>query len=92
MKAVKEITENINIITEQNQKYVEKKWDYRFLLSVFCVFDYFNKNTNLDKKNMNEVIDKTYTELRKSDDNKLSNKTPRKSLIEMVLNIVCNKV
>ena len=41
---------------------------------------------------MNEVIDKTYNELRKSDDNKLSNKTPRKSLIEMVLNIVCNKV
>lgn len=92
MKAVKEITENINIITEQNPKYVEKKWDYKLLLSVFCVFDYFNRNNSLDKKDMINVINKTYKELKISNDSKLSNKTPRKSLIEMVLNIVCDKV
>lgn len=91
MEAVKEIIKNINIITEENLDYINKKWDYKLLLSVFCTFDYFNKNKELDKRGMNNVIIKTYEKLNIIQDNKLKNKTPRKVLIDLVMDII-NKV
>lgn len=92
IQATKEITENLNIITESDLTYTQKKWDYKFLLTVFCVFDYFNKNSNLNKNIMNDVIVKTYQELKNTKDEKLKNKTPRKVLIDLVMNIVKNNI
>ena len=88
IKAVKEITENINIITETNLDYMSKKWDYKFLLAAFCTFDYFNRNQEMDKRKMNDIVVKTYEKLNNIQDNKLKNKTPRKVLIDLVMEII----
>lgn len=88
LRAAKEIVENINIITENNPNLLENKWDYELLLAAFCTFDYFNDNSNLDKRNMPAIVSQTYKELKELNDNKLNNKKPRKVLIDLVMNII----
>jgi hypothetical protein len=87
LEVIKELTENINLLTEQKMDLLENKWDYKYLLSVMCVFDYC-KNNDFDKRNMASLIDKVYKELNNSNNNKFKNRTPRKVLIEYVNEII----
>ena len=87
LKAVKELTENINILTESSPKYLEKKWTYITLLTVMCVFNYCNEN-DYDKRNMVDLVEKVAKELIESNNAKLKNKQPRKPLIEYVNEVI----
>lgn len=87
LEAIKELTENINILTESNTKYLEEQWNYLLLLSAMCVFDYC-KNNNFDRKNMASLVDKVFKELSNSNNNKLKNRIPRKVLVEYVNKVI----
>ena len=86
MQAVKELTDNFNLLTEYNEKYLEHKMSYRTLLvSMFC-FDYFKDNK--EKTTMCKVIEKSASEIENSDDKRFNNKTPRKALMTAIEQIV----
>lgn len=87
LKAVKELTENINILTENSPKYLEEKWTYITLLAVMCTFNYCNEN-DYDKRNMVDLVEKVVKELIESNNAKLKNKQPRKPLIEYVNEVI----
>lgn len=87
IKAIKELTENFNMLTEYNTKYLEHRMSYKTLLAAMFCFDYF-KNNNMDNYNMCEVIEKTAIKIEKSENRKFNNKTPRKSLMVEVEKIM----
>lgn len=87
LQAVRELTENINILTEGDVKYLENPWNYKMLLSVMCVFDYCNKNPE-QKRDICWLVDKVYAEISQSNDRKFYNKTPRKALIDMIMRVI----
>lgn len=87
MQAVRELTENLNILTESDMRYLEEPWDYKLMLSAMCVFDYFNKN-ELNKRKMCDVVNKVYEKISMLNDKKFMNKTPRKILIDLVNNAI----
>lgn len=87
LRIVKELTENINLLTENNPKYLEKKWNYTILLTIMCIFSYCEEN-NLDKANISDLVDKVYKELVESDNAKFKNKQPRRQLIEYVNEVI----
>lgn len=87
LQAVRELTENINILTEGDVKYLENRWNYKMLLSVMCVFDYCNKNPE-QKRDICWLVDKVYVEISQSNDRKFNNKTPRKALIDMIMRVI----
>lgn len=65
IRAVNELTENFNILTEYNTKYLEEKMDFRTLATAMYCFDYFRDND--DKIKMCEVIEKAADALNNSD-------------------------
>ena len=85
MQAVKELTDNFNLLTEHNAKYLEQKINYKTLLSAMFCFDYFRDK---DKINMCEVIEKVAKEIEKSDNKKFAIKTPRKSQMSEIEEIL----
>lgn len=91
LQAVRELTENLNILTESDMKYLEEPWDYKLMLSAMCVFDYFNKN-ELNKRNMCDVVNKVYEKLSISNDKKFLNHTPRKILMDIVNNAIIESI
>ena len=91
LKIIRELTNNINILTESNNKYLEERWDYVLLLSSMCVFDYC-KNNNIGLKDIDSLIDKVFTELKGSNNTKLKNKTIRKGLVEYVNEVIKNNL
>lgn len=86
IQAVKELTDNFNILTEYDTEYLEHRMTYRTLLAIMFCFNYFKDNE--DKTTMCEVIKKTATELEKSTSKKIANKTLRKSLMSEVEEIM----
>lgn len=85
IQAVKELTDNFNMLTEYNTEYLEHRMSYRTLLVAMFCFDYFKGNDNI---NVCEVIEKAVKVIEKSDSKKLNNRTPRVSLMSEVEKIV----
>lgn len=85
IKAVAELTENFNLLTEYNTRYLEEKMSYSTLLAAMFCFDYFRDK---DKSKMCEVIEATASVIDASNNAKFKNKTPRKNVIAEVENIV----
>lgn len=83
IKAVAELTNDFNMLTEYNTKYLEHKMNYKTLLSAMFCFDYY-RNNNIDNTKMCEVIEKIAKVMENSDNKKFQNKTPRKSLMTEV--------
>lgn len=81
IKAVKELSDNFNILTEYNTEYLEKKMPYRVLLSAMFCFDYFKDK---DKSKMCEIIEAVANKIKASDNKKFRNKTPRKPLMNEI--------
>lgn len=86
IQALKELTDNFNVLTEYKTDYLEHKMSYKTLLVIMFCFDYF-KNSK-DKTKMCEVIEKATKEIENSDNKKFNNKTPRKALMSEVEEIV----
>lgn len=88
IQAIKELTENFNMLTEYNTDYLERRMSYKTLLAAMFVFDYF-KNNDIDRSSMCEVIEKTAEEMENSDNKKFQNRTSiRKSLMSEVEKIM----
>lgn len=87
IKAVSELTNDFNMLTEYNTEYLERKMNYVTLLSAMFCFNYY-RNNDLDTYNMCEVIERTAKELENSNNSKLKNKTPRKTLMTEVEKIM----
>ena len=86
IQAVKELTDNFNMLTEYNTEYLEHRMSYKTLLVAMFCFDYFkDQDTDTD---ICEVIEKAAKEIENSDNKKFYNKTPRKSLMTEVEKIV----
>jgi hypothetical protein len=82
IQAVKEITDNFNLLTEYDTDYLENKMSYRTLLTAMFCFDYFKDSK--DKTTMCEVIKKASKAIENSDSKKFANKTPRRNLMTEV--------
>ena len=61
--AIKELTDNFNLLTEYNTDYLEKRMSYSTLLAAMFCFNYFK---NSDPIKMCEVIEKTAEAISKS--------------------------
>lgn len=77
IKAITELTDNFNILTEYNTNYLEHRMNYSTLLAAMFCFDYF-KNIDYD---VCQIIEKTAKAIEDSDGKKFKNRTPRKSLM-----------
>lgn len=86
IQALKELTDNFNVLTEYKTDYLEHKMSYKTLLVIMFCFDYFKDSK--DKTKMCEVIEKAIKEIENSDNKKFYNKTPRKALMSEVEEIV----
>lgn len=87
IQAIKELTDNFNMLTEYDTKYLEQKIDYKTLLVAMFCFDYF-KDKDLDSDKICEIIEKSAKIIKESDNKKFQNKAPRKSLMVEVEKIV----
>lgn len=87
IQAVKELTDNFNMLTEYNTDYLEHKMSYKTLLAAMFCFDYFKEDSE-GKTRMCEIIEKTANEMENSDNKKFVNRTPRKSLMVEVEKIM----
>ena len=85
IQAIKELTDNFNMLTEYNTEYLEQKMSYKTLLAAMFCFDYFRNNSEI---NVCEVIEKTAQKMENDNNKKFYNKTPRKSLMAEVEKIV----
>lgn len=85
IKAIKELTDNFNLLTEYNTDYLEKRMKYSTLLAAMFCFNYFKDS---DPIKMCEVIEKTAEAISKSDNKKFRNKKLGKSLMDEVEKIV----
>ena len=91
LNTIRELTENINILTESNTKYLEEKWNYNFLLAFMCTCKYFEINS-INKNNICKTTESVYDEILKSNDKKFKNKTVRKVLVDAVMEFVKNNI
>ena len=87
IRAVAELTNDFNMLTEYNTEYLERKMTYKTLLAAMFCFDYF-KNNDIGNNNICEIIEKTAIGIENSDNKKFNNKTPRKTLMTEVEKIM----
>lgn len=86
IQAVKELTENFNMLTEYNTDFLEHRMKYRTLLTAMFCFDYFkDQYGSID---VCDIIEKAAAIVNKSDNKKFVNKTPRKTMMNEVEKIV----
>lgn len=83
--ALKELTENFNMITEYDNKYLEKPYSFRQLAAIMYMFDYF-KDKN--KKHMLEIMDEVIKRTEELDSKKFYSKTPKKSMMNDIEAII----
>ena len=86
LKAISELTENFNMLTEYNTEYLEKRMKYSMLLAAMFCFDYFKNET--DNRDICKIIEETAKGIEYSKSKKFNNKTPRKTLMTEVENIM----
>ena len=91
LNTIRELIDDLNILTESNVKYLEEKWDYNFLLAFMCVCKYCNDNS-IDKKDICRITETVYDKILKSNDKKFNNKNARKVLIDTVMGFVKESV
>ena len=85
---IKELTENFNMLTEYDMKYLEKPYSYRQLLIVMSVFDYYKEK---DKKYMCEMIERVISKVNTLDEKnikKISLKNSKNTAIKLIGQII----
>lgn len=79
LRAVKELIENFNLLTEQNMEYLNKRYTWNDLLSIMFCFDYLKGK---DKTKMADIIKYVTDKVNAAPSKKFVNKIPRKSLMD----------
>lgn len=85
ISAIKELTDNFNMLTEYNSVYLEKEYSFKQLAAIMCMFDYFKDK---DKKHMLEIIDEVIKKTEQLDNKKFYSKTPKKSMMNDIEEII----
>lgn len=75
---VKEFTDDFNMITEYDEKYLSKRYSYKQLMIMIYMFNYYEDK---DKTNMCEYIDRMVQRQDELDNKKFYNKVPRKAMV-----------
>ena len=87
IKAINQLTECFNMLTEYNTKYLESKWKYSTLLAAMFCFNYF-KDSDISADKLCSIIELTAEQIQNSDDKKFKNKILRKPLMNAIEEIV----
>lgn len=85
IRAISEITENFNLLTEYNVEYLEKKMKYSTLLAAMFCFYYFKGNVD---ENVCRIIEETAKGIEEKNSKRFKLKTPSKPLMTEVENIM----
>ena len=83
--AIKELTDNFNMLTEYDSVYLEEQYSFKQLAAIMCMFDYF-KDKN--KKRMLEITGEVIKRTEKLDNKKFYSKTPKKSMMNDIVEII----
>lgn len=85
ISAIKELTDNFNMLTEYDSVYLEKEYSFKQLAAVMCMFDYF-KDKN--KQHMLEIMGEVIKRTEQLDNKKFYSKTPKKSMMNDIEEII----
>ena len=83
--AIKELTDNFNMLTEYDSVYLEEEYTFKQLAAVMCMFDYFRDK---DKKHMLEIMGEVIKRTEELDNKKFYSKTPKKSMMNDIEEII----
>ena len=83
--AIKELTDNFNMLTEYDSVYLEEEYSFKKLAAVMCMFDYFKDK---DKKHMLKIMDEVIKRTEQLDNKKFYSKTPKKSMMNDIEEII----
>ena len=83
--AIKELTDNFNMLTEYDSVYLEKEYSFKQLAAIMCMFEYFRDK---DKKHMLDIMDKVIKGTEQLDNKKFYSKTPKKSMMNDIKEII----
>ena len=83
--AIKELTDNFNLLTEYDSVYLEEQYSFKKLAAVMCMFDYFKDK---DKTRMLEIMDGVIKRTEELDNKKFYSKTPKKSMMNDIEEII----
>lgn len=83
--AIKELTDNFNMLTEYNSVYLEEQYSFKQLAAIMCMFNYFKDK---DKKHMLEIMDEVIKRTEQLDNKKFYSKTPKKSMMNDIEAII----
>lgn len=83
--AIKELTDNFNMLTEYNSVYLEEEYSFKKLAAVMCMFNYFRDK---DKKHMLEIMGEVVKRTEQLDNKKFYSKTPKKSIMNDIEEII----
>ena len=83
--AIKELTDNFNMLTEYDSVYLEEEYSFKKLAAVMCMFDYFKDK---DKKHMLEIMGEVIKRTEQLDNKKFYSKTPKKSMMNDIEEII----
>ena len=85
VSAIKELTDNFNMLTEYDNKYLEREYSFKQLAAVMCMFNYFKEK---DKKHMLEIMDEVIKQTEQLDNKKFYSQTPKKSMMNDIETII----
>ena len=85
ISAIKELTNNFNMLTEYDSVYLEKEYSFKQLAAIMCMFDYFKDK---DKKHMLEIMSEVIKQTENLDNKKFYSKTPKKSMMNDIEAII----
>ena len=83
--AIKELTDNFNMITEYDSVYLEKRYSFKQLAAIMCMFNYFKDK---DKKHMLKIMQKVIEKTEQLDNKKFYSKSPKKSMMNDIEEII----
>ena len=83
--AIKELTDNFNMITEYDSVYLEKRYSFKQLAAIMCMFNYFKDK---DKKHMLKIMQKVIKKTEQLDNKKFYSKSPKKSMMNDIEEII----
>ena len=83
--AIKELTDNFNMLTEYDSVYLEEEYTFKQLAAVMCMFNYFRDK---DKKHMLEIMGEVIKRTEELDNKKFYSKTPKKSMMNDIEEII----
>lgn len=85
VNVTKELTENFNMLTEYDTRFLKGPYSYKQLTAIMCVFNYFHGK---DKKKMCEIIPAVIEKTEQMDNKRFADRTPKKLVMNAIEKII----